>query len=230
MFDIKFNNLTSRELGIAVTTRPSIPSPVARGEFIDIAGRNGSLLVTDDTYENITIDVAMNIVRKPTEWMKAYREAKSWIMGGGELSMSDDNDAYYKVKASSITSTERIAKVGGHIVASFICDPFTYFKEGAVPLDVSQIGVNPYMECHPIYKITGEGDMELTVNGNTMTGTVGQNLTIDTDLMMAYREDGEVVNSSVRGDYRSLWMPHGPNNVSITQGFGLKVIPNWRTL
>ena len=83
---------------------------------------------------------------------------------------------------------------------------------------------------HPIYKITGNGDCTLTVNGKTMQATVGQNLTIDTDLMIAYREDGEMKNATVTGNYEDLYLQEGDNEVSITAGFGLKIIPNWRCI
>lgn len=230
MFEIKFNGKTNHEMGIMVTTRPSIPSPVARGEYVDIAGRDGSLLVTDGTYENIEITVSMNFVRPPHQWMKTYREAKAWIQSGGILKMSDDEEVFYKVKACGISSSDRSAKEGGHIDATFVCEPFSYFDSGLVPIPPSSQINNPFMESHPIYKITGNGGGTITVNGKTMSVTVGQNLTIDTDLMLAYREDGELVNASVSGDYRDLWMPSGMNSASITSGLSMVIIPNWRTL
>ena len=72
--------------------------------------------------------------------------------------------------------------------------------------------------------------INLTVNGNKMTANVGQNLTIDTDLMIAYRTDGTSQNTEVTGEYEDLWLPPGENSVSVTAGFSLTVIPNWRCL
>ena len=60
-----------------------------------------------------------------------------------------------------------------------------------------------------------------------MTATVGQNLTIDTEKMLAYREDGELQNTGVTGDYGDLYLLHGENEISISEGFSLSVIPNW---
>ena len=67
----------------------------------------------------------------------------------------------------------------------------------------------------------------LMVNGNEMTANVGQNLTIDTDLMMAYRQDGTLQNTAVTGDYEDLYLVPGDNVINITSGFDLKIIPNW---
>lgn len=93
-----------------------------------------------------------------------------------------------------------------------------------------EIQYNPYDICHPIYKITGNGICTLTVNGKAMKATVGQNLTIDTERMIAYRKDGTMMNTSVSGDYEDLYLKPGENEISITQGFTLTVIPNWRRL
>ena len=63
-----------------------------------------------------------------------------------------------------------------------------------------------------------------------MSATVGQNLTIDTDLMIAYRMDGDINNIAVTGNYEDLWLQEGENTISITSGYDLSIIPNWRTL
>ena len=68
------------------------------------------------------------------------------------------------------------------------------------------------------------------MNGNVFTADVGQNVTIDTDRMIAYREDGELVNTSVTGDYEVLYLQHGKNTLSATSGFTVQVIPGWRRL
>ena len=89
---------------------------------------------------------------------------------------------------------------------------------------------NPYYEAHPMYKITGEGVCTLSVNGQEMRANIGQNLTIDTERMIAYRTDGIMNNTAVSGDYQDLYLREGSNQIEITAGFDLKVIPNWRSI
>ena len=48
--------------------------------------------------------------------------------------------------------------------------------------------------------------------------------------MIAYRTDGTMQNTSLTGDYEDLYLIEGENKVSITSGFVLKIIPNWRYL
>lgn len=56
----------------------------------------------------------------------------------------------------------------------------------------------------------------LTVNGNTMTANVGQNLTIDTDRMIAYRSDGTLNNTQVTGNYEDMYLLNGENEISFS--------------
>lgn len=230
MFYITFNGKMNRALGVEVTTRPSIPAPDLRGEYTQVAGRDGSLLVTDGTYENIQIDVDMNFVRPEAKVGTSYRAVKNWLQGSGILRMSDDSEVFYRVKACGITANERASKVGSKFTASFICDPFTYYNSGASFMDVENAKLNPYMECWPVYYITGNGQCTLTVNGNEMTAMVGQNLTIDTEKMLAYQEDGTLQNTAVTGDYEALALLPGENEIGVTSGFTLKVKPNYRSL
>ena len=69
----------------------------------------------------------------------------------------------------------------------------------------------------------------LTVNGKTMTADVGQKITIDTDRELAYRKD-KLSNTAVSGKYDDLYLQEGENEITITEGFDLKIIPNWRCL
>ena len=68
----------------------------------------------------------------------------------------------------------------------------------------------------------------LEVNGNRMTANVGQNLMIDTDRMVTYRQDGTLQNTAVSGKYEDLYLKEGEIHIEISAGFDLKIIPNWR--
>ena len=229
MFYIEYNNQKNTDFGVAVTTRPSIPAPEPRGDYVQIAGRDGELLIKDGTYENIVIDVSMNFVRPPVKIAESYRSLKRWLRGGGILRMGDDVDVFYKVKQASIVQYARHTKFGSDVTAEFVCDPYTYYDSGLLPITGGTI-YNPYDTAHPVYKITGEGMCTITANDKSITANVGQNLTIDTDLLIAYREDGTLQNTAITGDYDFLWLDYGQNQVSITNDFDLKIIPNWRSL
>lgn len=72
--------------------------------------------------------------------------------------------------------------------------------------------------------------LTLTVNGKKVTANVGQNLTIDTELMMAYREDGTIQNTALTGDYEELFLQPGDNTITFSSGFIVSIVPRWRIL
>ena len=230
MYSISFNGKTGKEFHLIPVRRPSVPAPEMRVEETEIPGMDGTLTEIDGTYENIVIPVEFNFLVPPDQWMDAYRKAKRWLTGTGELILGDDQEYYYKVLFCNITNTERTSRRLGNFEVEFTCFPYAFLVAGKNEYSVSEVEYNPYMTSHPTYKISGEGNCALMVNGNTFAVNVGQNAIIDTDRMITYRVDGSMMNSDVLGDYEGLYLKEGENEISITSGFNLSVIPNWRTL
>lgn len=225
-FDIDFNGRTGESLNILPVKRPNIPAPERRYETITIPGRDGDFHIDKKTYEAIEIPIEFNFMIEPEKWGTVYRSAKKWLTGSGELTFMDDAKYFYKVSHVKITESERTSLKIGNLTATFYCEPFAYMKEGKREISPGTI-YNPGYTAHPVYFITGEGNCVITVNGNTFTANVGQNMTIDSDLGIAYRET-DMMNTSVSGDYESLWLEEGENIISVSSGFNVKIVPNWR--
>lgn len=229
-FDVSFKGEKAAKYRLIVARRPDIPAPEENVEEIQVPGRSGALIERPGTYKPITIPIAFNFMADPDRWAETFRKAKEWLSGSGELWFSDDDGIFYKAYYCRITSTERTSKRIGNFMAEFVCDPYCYVKRGKREYEKEEVEYNPYSVCCPTFLITGNGDCTLTVNGKRMEAAVGQNLTINTELMLAYRTDGTVQNTAVSGEYENLYLRPGDNSISITAGFGLRVIPNWRSL
>lgn len=243
MFDMIYNGRTCREMAVAVTTRPSIPAPQMRGEWVDV-GADGSLLVTDGTYDNIEIEVQLNFVCPRDKVGAQYRRLKAWIQGQGELSFTDDLDVYYRVKAAGVSDFSRRTKRGADVSVLFICDPYTYFREGKNPVVNSYTNrtislFNPGAVAKPLYHIYGGADYlpaGIKVNdGEWFYLYTATDIYLDTERMMVYSGDGESLNASTKGDLATLWLPHGSNNIGVqAAGAGaaakVEITPRWRTL
>lgn len=230
MYNISFNGKTGKEFHLIPVRRPSVPAPEMRVEETEVPGMDGTLTEIDGTYENIVIPVEFNFLVPPDQWMDAYRKAKRWLTGTGELILGDDQEYYYKVLFCNITSTERTSRRLGNFEVEFTCFPYAFLVSGKNEYSISEVEYNPYMLSHPIYKIAGSGSCDLTVNGNTMDITVNQDITIDTDRMIAYNSEMTNQSTLISGYYEDLYLQEGQNEISITSGFNLTVIPNWRTL
>lgn len=233
MYNITYNGKSGMEIGVWVTERPPIPAPALRIETITVPGRDGNLHRKTREIEDITIPVEFGFNSPENMWQETFRSAKRWLYSDGDrlLVLSDNTEYLYKVKTVTVGESEREARIFGAFTADFACNGCHYSVAGQqVYTDIDRVSFNPGYMCKPIYYITGEGMCTLTVNGNEVTANVGQNITINTELMIAYREDGTIANTSITGDYEDLYMEEGDNTITITSGFSLSIKPNWRYL
>lgn len=232
LYDIEYNLKKATEIGIRVKDRINIPASQFETEEINIPGRDGVLIVRKQAMLDIIIKITFTFLAKEGTWNKKFRDARRWLMGSEnkELRISDDPGYFYKVKNVTINESERTAKRIGEFEAEFLCNGCQFLDDGKKEYSIEEVKYNPYYIAKPVYKINGEGKCILTVNGKTMEANVGQNLTIDTERKIAYRRDGTLTNTAVKGDYEELYLKEGDNEISVTKGFGIKVIPKWRCL
>lgn len=231
-YGVQIDNETDVGNKIYVTKRPNIPAPEQRFEEKRIPGRDGTLTIYDGSIEDISIFIEFNFMGKPEEWFEIFRKAKKWLLKKGErtLSFGDDPAFYYIIKRARIETAERVCYEIGKFTAEFICKGTHFFCSGKREIDHKKLLDNPGIFSLPIYIITGEGTCTLTVNGKSVTANVAQNLTIDTERMISYREDGTLQNTAISGDYGDLYFQEGKNTITVTEGFECKVIPRWRCL
>lgn len=230
MFSTEFKGEKDVDHHVLTVRRPSIPAAEERIEEIEIPGRNGGLTSSSGLYDNIVIPVEFNFMSAPSNWNEVYRKVKKWLSGSGELKFSDDAGMFYKALFCRITDSERTSRRLGNLTAEFTCEPFCYYESGKREIAVESPLYNPGWTCEPVYRITGEGNCTLTVNGYEFTANVGQEIIIDTNRQISYKNDGQMLNTDVTGDYEELWLKPGDNTISVTSGFEVNITPMWREL
>lgn len=230
-FFIVFNNRSNLDVKAMVETRPSKPSPEMEYETVRVPG--GKTLYREKGYKDIEIPISFNFIsKKPSEWGRDFRSIKKWLLSinDNKLKFSDDFDFYYKVNTVKIDTPERLIRKAGKFTVIFTCEPYDYLVEGLEEIELNNYLFNYHEVSQPIYKITGEGNIKLNVNGKMITANVGQNLIINTELGLCYREDGTINNVALKGRYQDLELKEGDNTFSFNEGFDIKIIPNWRCL
>lgn len=229
---IIYNNKTNLDFNILMQRRSSKPSPNKEYEEKPIPGRE--TLYIDKGYTDIDITVAFNFLSKtPSDWDFDFRQAKKWLHSkdDNKLIFSDDLDFYYKVKKINIDTPERIMKRLGRFNVTFTCSPYIYKREGLNPIELKSEITNIYEETKPVYLIEGEGYLTLNVNGNIINVNVGQNMVIDVEKGLCFRMDnGEIINNTMKGYYDDLNLIEGKNTFKYSNGFNIKIVPNWRCL
>lgn len=230
MFDVYINDKSCKEFGILPVRRPNIPAPTKKYKEYDIPGRDGKLYEDTKTYDDIEITIDFNYISDKNKWHDVFRLCKKVFLNAKKLQLYDDIEYYHIIKKIIINTNERISMKIGKFSVTFTLDPYYYKISGSDKYDYEDVIFNNCDISKPIYFIKGEGICYLVVNGSEVKCNVGQNLTINTFLELSYREDGSLQNTSINGDYKDLYLIEGKNEISITEGFDLKIIPNWRCI
>lgn len=229
-YDIcEFNGVTSSSLGLIMQEFPTIPSAKEIVNTYQIAGRDGSMYEHTGIYEDIVFPVKFVYMCEEDKIREMHRKVEKLFSKPGVMKFSDDDEVWYKVKKVEFGDSEKKIFAVGAFTITVTCSGYKYIVGGDSPLNDYDKLYNPYCVSHPVYEISGTGVCSLTVNGNSMTANVETSLTIDTDRMISYRAGDIRANTSVKGKYDDLYLKEGDNTISITNGFSLSVIPNWRT-
>lgn len=224
-YDIEYNGDTGVKHNVLLYDYPEIEQAKRNYNIYHVPGRNGELISTGQYLGNITIGCVFSVISE--NFMNYVHDLKRWLSGNGKLRLHDTPDAFYEVLKVEYESIERELRQYGQFTVRFVCYPYEFKNDGQMEFEREECKYNPYDRCMPLYKITGEGQCTLNVNDKTMTANVGQSLKIDSRRMIAYREDGEMMNTSVVGDYENLWLSPRDNSISISTGFKLKIVPRW---
>ena len=231
MHDLEYAGMLGSTYKVFATDLISSPAAEPNLEEVKLSGRDGTIYRWDGTYKSKQIKIPFNYIGPAERWNDRWRMIKQWLSARNTtLRFSGDSDFFYRITYTSLDENERTTERIGNFTATFnTLDGLQYLMSGQMEYPYKEVEWNPYIECHPTYKITAEGMCELNVNGKIMTANVGQNLTIDTDRMIAYRSDGTLNNTKVSGNYEDLYLKPGENSIDFTGGT-LVVVPNWRCL
>lgn len=222
-----WNGVRSTAYNIFVTKQPPIMIPVERVEYEEIEGRSGSIAITEGerVYEDITLPVEC--------WARHAGDMKAFlqmIRGAGKVAFPNRPEGYYKGRLNKPAEINRWYNTDARIFTlTFRCEPYLYIH-GNHDITLRTAG---YVQNHfnedalPIIRITGKGDIALSVNNRLITmNSITSGITLNSEIKEAY--DGtKTMNLQVGGEYPIL--SPGKNAISWTGNVSSLVItPNWR--
>lgn len=223
-------NGTSMIKGLRFLEYPVIKRGQEIIEDITMPGRKGTLTIHTGTYEDTVITNVLHLRCPHGSRREKFLDIRAWLLGSQHLIYSDNPSVFYRVKKITVGEPEWLYREFGRFDVIVTCAPGDYLISGKDFYKIEDVLYNPYSVCEPIYHIKGEGACTLAVNGNTMKANVGQGIAIDTEKKIAYRGNGTLENTAIAGDYENLYLKSGENDISVSAGFDLKIIPNWRYL
>lgn len=232
---IEFNNKQNTALGIEVVKRPAIPFPTRKIAPIDVPGRNGSYYNDDEVYEDMVIPISFNFIENDLSNIRArVREIKSWIedINDEKLRLSDEPNIFYKVCMVELSevSYEDLYEIQSFTI-NFIVNPYQYILKGRKEILLRNILFNLWNRCEPVYRIVGNGQCKLNINGTVVTCTVKDELIIDTVFDKILEKDKTFAVGKTDIKYmESLYLLKGKNTFSWSNGFKVYITPNYRTI
>ena len=228
-----FKNVSSLDECLIIQNKNTFAGASRDLSYTQIPGRSGDLIIDNKRYENVRINYDVCALEGTRTIPEIAHRIKSWLLSDvGYFELTDTYDPDYFRLASISDGLEMVQEKLYYGTASieFNCKPYKYLYAGQTAQTLTSGGTvtNPEaFASKPYFKITGSGNITLTVNGNEyeFRGVDGY-IEIDSESMNAYK-GSESRNTKmytptfptlVRGDNVISWTG------SVTK---VEMIPRW---
>ena len=230
MFDIQYNGIRASSLKLLIKERPSIPAAEKGYKEIEVPGVNGTYLQDEGRFKSTEIPISMNYIGPERKWHGRWSKVQEWLSKtNGELIFLDDPNFYYRISRVNLSDNEHKGRRIGDFTATFKTkDGLRYLRTGKEKYNLSDLGWNSGEIAFPDYYISGSGTCVLSVNKENFEIKMNGSVVVDTERCLIYLPDKTIVNNIGKGDFESLYLEPGQNNVSASKGFDVKAIPHWR--
>lgn len=227
--ELYFNGNRSLNLNLYLEKYPSIPITNEEYEEIQVEGRSGSLIINKGTYPDKKITFTFTILspqididfERIYEWLTEIEDNR--LIFGRE-------DRCYKVKKVNFKDIKKQFRTIGEFDVTFLCEPFTQDLEKTVH-EITSSGYKIYYNGNApgdtLIKVYGTGNIQLTVNSETMQiNNVADYVEIDSDLLQVRNKDKTSKDDDTSGDF--ILLEKGINAISYT-GNVTKIIVEYTT-
>ena len=202
-----FDGIDTSAFDVFIAGEGAYNSPERRGEMVTIPGRNGTLFIDEDSFENIEVKYPAFMGTYDQEVFRTQlRELRSQL--GARRTYKRLEDTYHPdefrlaVFHSAIETEPAFFNRAGELELTFDCKPQRFLKSGEeafVYLTDGEI-VNPTpFASKPLLKVTGNGtitigDYQVAING------ADEPFWIDTEIMETYVPAAEIYNFTDEND------------------------------
>lgn len=227
--DIYFNGNRSLDMNLFLEEYPTIPIATEEFEEVPVDGRSGNLIINKGTYPDKKIPFTFTILSPQIEI--DFERVYEWLteIEDNRLVFSRE-DRCYKVKKVIFGNIQKEFRSTGEFKVTFLCEPFS---EDLVPIkneitsNKFKIYYNGNAPGDTLIKIFGSGNIQLTMNGETMLiKDVNNYVEIDSYKMQVRNQDKTSKDNDTLGDFSLL--KKGENTISYT-GTVTKIVVEYTT-
>lgn len=225
---ITWHGISSDDVGVRVEHYPSIPIPVRRQMQVQVPGRNGAILISEPTFDNVLLNYDIYITESANVTV-VTRAVLEWLLVEGYQELTDSYDTGITRLAYFDTSDpiDSIWNRFGRVTLTFNAKPQRYITTAMTATAVSSGDTldNPTMnDAKPLIVCHGTGTGQLTV-GNDVIDLADSEIVLDSENMQAYY-DGTNMNNQMAGEFPVL----SPGSTGISWSGGIssvEVAPRW---
>ena len=243
-----YNNISTSQFGILIKSKKIYQFPERDQEFIDVPGRDGSIIYDNGNYKNIDISFEINL----SNVADRAEAIKAWLCQPGYNRLES---SYFFTQLNGVTyQYHRFAAIDNKISIdeffqnfgiaeiSFNCKPYLYLNSGEsrIALNTSTTSktvLNPTnFTSEPVFEITCSGNVELNINSTNYSFTfpaISSTYVIDSRLSAVYRKsDNVLMNNCINNFTEFPMLASGSNSIKKNSGSvsAFSVVPNWRML
>ncbi|MDU5109755.1 MAG: phage tail family protein [Clostridium sp.] len=227
--ELYFNRDRSLNLNLFLENYPSIPIANEEYEEQPVEGRSGNLIINKGTYPDKKIPFTFTILspqididfERIYEWLTEIEDNRL-IFGR--------SDRCYKVKKVIFGNIQKEFRSIGEFNVTFLCEPFTQDLSKTTHEITStgfKINYNGNAPGDTLIKVYGSGNIQLTIDGETMQiNNVNNYVEIDSDLLQVRNQDGTSKDNDTLGDF--VLLTKGENAISYT-GSVTKIVIEYTT-
>ena len=230
---IWWNGKSGDDFHVVVQRYPEVILPLRKNEKVNVPGRNGDILIQQDAFENVSQRYDIYISAEQTRFTPIAHKIAEWLCVKGYQRLEDSYflDTFRLAAFQGGLEIENVLNRFGRATIEFDCKPQRFYKFGDFFADMTSgdkvKNPSPFT-AKPILIVTGSGSGTITVNDKTLTLTDCNGITIDCELMQAFK-NGVSKNGTVSGDFFEL--PEGESEITWTGGItGIKLKPRWFTI
>lgn len=233
-----FNGHRSDEMGLVISGDGTYNAPKRKATEYKIPGRNGTLIIDEGCYENITVTYPASIVR---DFVRNAEALRAWLSNSPTYCRLEDSyhPDYFRlarysggVEFKNFTPRLRAASVS----LVFDCKPQRYLKSGEIPISgVSGLRNPTAFQARPKIKFTAaETSGSIAVGNCTITFSdvaVGETITIDGETMDAITSGLQNANKYIVITGGDLVVDGGSYAPIVASGLSdFEIVPRWWTI
>lgn len=225
-----FKGKKSTDLGVEIVEFPELQRPTRRVDTQEIDGMDGNYTIDLGSYDTYKIQFTC-VINKLDKNAKTVESVMEWLSGSGKLILSTDPFKCYTARIANAIPIADVIWIFPEFKVVFEVQPFrksvNVFDEKIVVNKPTAVYNRGDYTSLPIITMKGNGDMSLTVNGDTfnLSGVDGY-VTINSEMQEVYKDD-----ESRNTLYKTRKFPQfevGRNQLSFTGAEEIEIVPNWR--